>query len=173
MDDSLYFSEQHLAVRNMAVPDSSLITRRVASYRFVVCGAPSYFAKRGTPETPADLARHNCLIYSRSAWGDQWRFTRPDGGEQSISVKGNLHANSDNALRLAAVNGQGLAMVPSFLVKDEIKSGRFIPVGGIMPARSLRTTFSHASAFWGTFSTSILSSIRPAVFNFSLWQVTQ
>ena len=117
-----------LAVRNMAVPDSSLITRRVASYRFVVCGAPSYFAKRGTPETPADLARHNCLIYSRSAWGDQWRFTGPDGGEQSISVKGNLHANSDNALRLAAVNGQGLAMVPSFLVKDEIKSGRLIPV---------------------------------------------
>ena len=53
-----------LAVRNMAVPNSSLITRRVASYRFVVCGAPSYFAKRGTPETPADLARHNCLIIS-------------------------------------------------------------------------------------------------------------
>jgi DNA-binding transcriptional LysR family regulator len=117
-----------LAVRNMAVPDSSLITRRVATYRFVVCGAPSYLAERGTPETPADLAQHNCLIYSRSPWGHEWRFTGPDGGEQSLSVKGNLHANSDNALRLAAVHGQGLAMVPSFLVKDEIKAGRLVPV---------------------------------------------
>src|SRR5882757_1812261 len=68
-----------LAVRNMAVPDSSLITRRVASFRFVVCGAPSYFAARGTPETPADLARHNCLIYAHSAWGNAWRFADADG----------------------------------------------------------------------------------------------
>jgi DNA-binding transcriptional LysR family regulator len=116
-----------LAVRNMSVPDSSLITRRVASYRYVVCGSPPYFAKHGTPQAPVDLADHNCLIYSRSAWGNEWRFTDPDGVEQSVAVKGNLHANSDNALRLAAVNGQGLAMAPSFLVIDEIRSGRLVP----------------------------------------------
>jgi DNA-binding transcriptional LysR family regulator len=63
-----------LAVRNMSVPDSSLIARRVATYRFVVCGAPSYFAARGTPEQPADLVHHNCLTYSHSAWGNEWRF---------------------------------------------------------------------------------------------------
>jgi DNA-binding transcriptional LysR family regulator len=116
-----------LAVRNMSVPDSSLITRRVASYRYVVCGSPAYFAKHGMPQAPVDLTHHNCLIYSRSAWGNEWRFTDPDGVEQSVPVKGNLHANSDNALRLAAVNGQGLAMAPSFLVIDEIRSGRLVP----------------------------------------------
>jgi DNA-binding transcriptional LysR family regulator len=116
-----------LAVRNMSIPDSSLVTRRVATYRFVVCGSPGYFARRGTPQRPADLTQHNCLIYSRSQWGNDWRFAGPDG-EQSIAVKGNLHANSDNALRLAAVHGQGLAMAPSFLVKDEVKSGRLVPV---------------------------------------------
>jgi DNA-binding transcriptional LysR family regulator len=116
-----------LAVRNMSVPDSSLITRRVASYRFVICGAPEYLAKHGTPRVPTDLTQHNCLVYSRSAWGNEWRFAGPDG-EQSVPVKGNLHANSDNALRLAAVHGQGLAMAPSFLVIDEIRSGRLIPV---------------------------------------------
>ena len=46
----------------------------------------------------------------------------------SIPVAGNLHANSDNALRLAAVHGQGLAMAPSFLLIDEIRSGRLVPV---------------------------------------------
>ncbi len=116
-----------LAVRNMTVPDSSLISRRVATYRFVVVGAPGYLAARGTPKRPADLAQHNCLIYSHSAWGNEWRFAGPDG-EQSVPVSGNLLANSDNALRLAAVHGQGLALAPSYLVIDEIKSGRLVPV---------------------------------------------
>ena len=116
-----------LAVRNMSVPDSSLVVRRVATYRFVVCGAPGYLAARGIPRQPADLSRHNCLVYSHSAWGNEWRFAGPDG-EQSVTVEGNLQANSDNALRLAAVHGQGLALAPSFLLLDEIKSGRLVPV---------------------------------------------
>jgi DNA-binding transcriptional LysR family regulator len=116
-----------LAVRNMAVPDSSLVLRRVATYRFVVCGAPGYLAARGIPRQPADLSRHNCLVYSHSAWGNEWRFAGPDG-EQSVAVEGNLQANSDNALRLAAVHGQGLALAPSFLLIDEIKSGRLVPI---------------------------------------------
>ena len=116
-----------LAVRNMSVPDSSLVVRRVATYRFVVCGAPGYLAARGIPGQPADLSQHNCLVYSHSAWGNEWRFAGPDG-EQSVTVEGNLQANSDNALRLAAVHGQGLALAPSFLLLDEIKSGRLVPV---------------------------------------------
>lgn len=116
-----------LAVRNMSVPDSSLVVRRVATYRFVVCGAPGYLAARGIPGQPADLSQHNCLVYSHSAWGNEWRFAGPDG-EQSVAVEGNLQANSDNALRLAAVHGQGLALAPSFLLIDEIKSGRLVPV---------------------------------------------
>src|SRR5215510_12569645 len=116
-----------LAVRNMSVPDSSLVVRRVATYRFVVCGAPGYVAARGIPRQPADLVHHNCLVYSHSAWGNEWRFAGPDG-EQSVAVAGNLQANSDNALRLAAVHGQGLALAPSFLLIDEIKSGRLVPI---------------------------------------------
>src|SRR5262245_29190698 len=116
-----------LAVRNMLVPDSSLIARCVATYRYVVCGSPDYLAGRGVPREPADLANHNCLIYSHSAWGNEWRFAGPNG-EQSVAVAGNLHANSDNALRLAAVHGQGLALAPSFLLIHEIQSGRLVPV---------------------------------------------
>jgi len=116
-----------LAVRNMSVPDSSLIARCVATYRFVVCGSPGYLAARGVPREPADLVHHNCLIYSHSAWGNEWHFSGPEG-EQSVAVVGNLQANSDNALRLAAVHGQGLALAPSFLLIDEIRSGRLVPV---------------------------------------------
>jgi DNA-binding transcriptional LysR family regulator len=133
-----------LAVRNMLIPDSSLIVRRVATYRFVVCGAPGYFAARGMPKQPADLVHHNCLIYSHSAWGHEWRFAGPDG-EQSITVSGNLQANSDNALRLAAVHGQGLALAPTFLVADEIKSGRLVPVLGrfLQTDHAINTIYPH------------------------------
>jgi DNA-binding transcriptional LysR family regulator len=116
-----------LAVRNMSVPDSSLIARRIATYRLVVCGAPGYLAARGMPQRPEDLVHHNCLVYSQSGWGNEWRFAGSDG-EQSVTVSGNLLANSGNALRLAAVHGQGLALAPSFLLIDDIKSGRLVPV---------------------------------------------
>jgi DNA-binding transcriptional LysR family regulator len=116
-----------VAVRNMSMPDSSLMARRIATYRFVIVGSPAYFAEHGTPKVPDELAQHNCLTYSRSPWGNEWHFAGPDG-EQSVSIKGNLHANSDNALRWAAVHGQGLAHLPSFLVKEEIKQGRLVAV---------------------------------------------
>src|SRR6201982_1175934 len=84
-----------LAVRNMAVPDSSLVVRRVATYRFVVWGAPGYLGARGIPSQAADLSRHNCLVYSHSASGNEWRFAGPDG-EQSVAVEGNLQAESEH-----------------------------------------------------------------------------
>jgi DNA-binding transcriptional LysR family regulator len=116
-----------LAVRNMSVPDSSLIARCVATYRLVVCGSPGYLAARGVPAAPADLVHHNCLIYAHSVSGNEWHFTGP-AGEQAVAVTGNLHANSGNALRLAAVQGQGLVLAPSFLIGDDIQSGRLVPV---------------------------------------------
>ena len=89
-----------LAVRNMLIPDSSLIVRRVATYRFVVCGAPGYFAARGMPKQPADLVQHNCLIYSHSAWGHEWRFAGPDG-EQSITRVGQLAGQQRQCVALS------------------------------------------------------------------------
>jgi DNA-binding transcriptional LysR family regulator len=116
-----------LAVRDSSVTDLSLIARRVATYRFVVCGAPSYLKRRGTPQKPADLREHNCLGCSHSAWGDGWRFAG-SGGEQLVALTGNLQSNSANALRLAALHGQGLIMSPMFLVADEIKAGRLVSI---------------------------------------------
>lgn len=116
-----------LAIRTFANPDSSLIVRRIATYRLLVCGSPEYLAKRGTPQQPADLADHNCLVYSYAPNGSEWSFVGPDG-PQTVVVTGNMFSNSANALRLAAVHGQGLVIMPSFLAVDEIKSGALIPV---------------------------------------------
>lgn len=116
-----------LSIRITPVPDSSLIVRNLASYRFVVCAAPEYLAARGVPRQPSDLAHHNCLVFSQSPWGSEWPFASPDG-EQRIQVSGNMRSNSAVALRLAALHGQGLLATMSFQVADDIKSGRLVPV---------------------------------------------
>jgi len=117
-----------LAIRGHSIPDSSLIVRRLATYKMVVCAAPDYLARRGTPKRPQDLVNHNCMHFSDAAWDSRdWRFTEK-GAEQTISISGNLKVNNVDSLRLAAVLGQGLILLPSFVVSDEFKSGRLVPV---------------------------------------------
>jgi DNA-binding transcriptional LysR family regulator len=117
-----------LAIRAHPMPDSSLIVRRLASYHMVVCGAPDYFARRGTPERPQDLANHNCMYFGYAAWEThEWRFTHGDG-DQAVSISGNLKVNNVDSLRLAAVLGQGLIYLPSFMLADEFESGRLVSV---------------------------------------------
>jgi DNA-binding transcriptional LysR family regulator len=104
-----------------------LISRRVATYRYVACASPDYLARQGTPRQPADLANHNCLRYAHVIGGSEWRFTN-DGGEQTIMVSGNLRSNSALELRLAATRGQGIYLTPRFLVAEELNSGRLCSV---------------------------------------------
>jgi DNA-binding transcriptional LysR family regulator len=116
-----------LAIRNTPVPDSNLIIRHLAMFRFVACGAPDYLARRGMPESPADLLHHNCLIYSDSPWGKEWHFVTPEG-EQAIKLSSNLQANTGDALRLAALLGHGLLYAPRYLLADDLASGRLVPI---------------------------------------------
>ncbi len=117
-----------LAIRMSPLPNSSLIVRRVGSFRMQVFGAPSYLATHGIPQKPNDLTSHNCLRYAFSPWGCDWLFDGPDGEEIVRVCGGNMESNSVDILHLAAVNGQGLLMVPSFVVTEDIKSGGLIPV---------------------------------------------
>ena len=116
-----------LAVRLLPVPESSLIVKTIGTFRLVLCASPDYLSTRGRPAKPDDLADHNCLNFASSPWGGDWHFNGPDG-EQTVTVSGNMESNSAVALRLAAVNGQGLALLPGFLVADEIRTGRLVPV---------------------------------------------
>jgi DNA-binding transcriptional LysR family regulator len=102
--------------------DSSLIARRLAPNRLVVCGSPAYFARRGVPQRPADLATHDCLIYTHLL-SDAWRFAAADTLE-SVTVAGRLRSNNGDVLRMAAVRGVGLAQLPTFIVGPDLARGR-------------------------------------------------
>ena len=116
-----------LAITTMPVPNSNLIMRRIGSFRLLVCGSPDYFAQHDVPQTPNDLIGHNCMKYTFSSWGNEWRFKSPEG-QRAVHVTGNMEANSVNALKHAAALGQGLILAPEFLVTDEIKAGKLVAV---------------------------------------------
>jgi DNA-binding transcriptional LysR family regulator len=114
-----------MAVRHKAPPNPGLIVRKVANYRFLVCGSPAYFAKRPKPEKPSDLAAHNCLIYTDSEQGERWPIFNT---HDDMLLTGNLHSNNIAALVEAAENGQGITVAPDFALHDSLRAGRLVAV---------------------------------------------
>lgn len=111
-----------LAIRIGNLANSSLVARRIAPCRMSVCAAPSYLAARGTPHRLADLAGHNCLGYTLAQAGaERWMFGRR--AEISVAIAGDLRANNGDALRLAAIAGQGVIYQPTFIVADDLRAG--------------------------------------------------
>lgn len=116
-----------LALRIATVLDSSLVARRLTTVRIAICAAPGYLARCGTPLTPQDLAQHICLLYTNTARSDEWIFDGPDGRE-SVHVQGGWRANSGDLLRVAALAGEGVVCQPTFLVGNDLRQGRLVPL---------------------------------------------
>lgn len=112
-----------LAIRITDLPAPALVARRLAPVRRKLVATPAYFARHGLPRTPADLERHNCLTYTYFNPQDPWRLRGPDG-EISVRASGNLRVNDDDALSAAVVQGLGVALLPTFIIGNELQSGR-------------------------------------------------
>jgi DNA-binding transcriptional LysR family regulator len=117
-----------LAVRIGAMKDSSLVARRLAPCRLLLCASPSYLNARGSPSRVADLANHDCLAYtlSHSTPVDRWLFGAK--GEVSVPIRGTLRANNGDALRMAALAGLGIVYETSFTLGDDVRAGRLVPL---------------------------------------------
>lgn len=108
-----------VAIRVGRLVDSSLVSRKIGLTRRVIVASPAYLDRHGRPQLPADLERHNCLLYSLSASGARWQFS---SGE-AVTVSGTLKADSPNALRAAALSGIGVAVNALWLFEHDIESG--------------------------------------------------
>ena len=113
-----------VAVRIGTLTDSSLVARKLATTRAVACASPAYLAQFGEPETPEDLAAHNCLIYSYLSSANVWRFTTPDGRELPVAVNGTFRINNGIVLAEAAVAGHGILLTPAFYVGPLLRQGK-------------------------------------------------
>jgi DNA-binding transcriptional LysR family regulator len=117
------------AVRIGPLVDSSLVARRVYEAGFVTCASPDYLALHGTPQTPADLAAHQCLgLYSQSLGAVfEWGFEK--GGERiDFRPEGPLAVSNGEALIDAAIAGAGIATVLDLMSSRWIASGALTPI---------------------------------------------
>jgi DNA-binding transcriptional LysR family regulator len=112
------------ALRIGVLDDSSLVARRLCPVRLHVVGSPEYLARRPRPQRPADLKDHACLSYAYLPTADLWRFTGPDGEEESVRVSGPLTSNNGDAIVASVCAGAGLALQPDFIVYDDVAKGR-------------------------------------------------
>lgn len=115
-----------IAVRFGTLADSSLHVRRVGDNRRVVCAAPSYVRQHGTPSTPADLLRHNCLRMRFGRHLDrEWPFD-DDGRAYVVSVSGDRIANDGDLVRQWCIQGHGIALKSQWDVADDLAQGRLV-----------------------------------------------
>ncbi len=119
-----------LAIRVGDVADASLVARRIGAAVSDTVAAESYLERHGEPTHPADLANHECVLFTRSSEAAHWTF-HGAGGPISILVKGRLRSDGIESVAAAAVAGLGIARVPLWLVRDELTDGR---VRRILPA---------------------------------------
>lgn len=116
-----------LVVRIARLQSTSLVARKLAATRMILCAAPAYLAEHGEPQSPAQLSRHRCLGYSYWTSHDEWEFTAPDGAERiRVRVDSPFRANNGDSLREAALAGVGIALQPSFLVGADVARGELV-----------------------------------------------
>lgn len=114
-----------VALRIAALPDSSLRARRLCAIVGHCVAAPAYLAAHGEPRRPGELAAHRCLVYLNAP---VWRFAGPDGADFSIRPEGPLATNSGDAMLPLLRAGLGVAMLPDFIVEDDLASGRLVSI---------------------------------------------
>ena len=117
-----------LGISPLPSPDATLVRRRLGTLSLMVCGAPAYLEKHPAPQSPADLAGHNCLRYPHVPSPDDWHFVDNRGNPAVARISGSLISSHYETTRVAAVAGIGLLLTAPFLVADLIASGALVPV---------------------------------------------
>lgn len=108
-------------------PDSNIIIRRIGQMRRVLAAAPSYLAAHGRPEHPADLARHDMLIYNLA--NDPYSLRLHKGNAtQTVRIAPALDSNDGQVIRGAALAGLGILIQPLYIVQGDISAGKLVPV---------------------------------------------
>lgn len=114
-----------LAIRVTQLEDSSLIARKIAPFRTVVCATADVIKKLGAPKVPADLSARPCIIDTNYRYKQNWAF-EANGERLSVSVNGPLEVNSASAAREAALADLGFLRTPLFFVANDVRNGDLI-----------------------------------------------
>jgi DNA-binding transcriptional LysR family regulator len=114
-----------VAIRLGTLGDSSLVARKICDLERVVCAAPAYLKRHGTPSKPDDLLQHNCLSVDYAPSLRRWPFS--DGeGVRHVEVLGNVSANNADALLQLALLGVGVIRLSEVIVGEALRAGKLV-----------------------------------------------
>lgn len=116
-----------IAIRTGPVGDSPLIARTLETDRRVICASPGYLTRRGTPEAPADLARHDCLVLNGFSRLAEWPFRHRER-VAPMSIKPAMTCDTAAVLLDMALAGLGIVRLTSFMLRDALAEGRLVPL---------------------------------------------
>ncbi|HJV94207.1 MAG TPA: LysR family transcriptional regulator [Azonexus sp.] len=116
-----------LTLRIGALDESSTVARRICNLERVICAAPSYLERFGTPRTPDDLQRHNCLWITSLPALRRWPFDTDDG-IRVVHIGGNVVANNAETVLQLAVSGVGITRLTDVIVGEAIRRGALLPI---------------------------------------------
>jgi DNA-binding transcriptional LysR family regulator len=126
--------EEHVdfALRAAQVRDGSLVVRRLARIEVGLFAARSYLDERGTPNTTAELAEHDCVLFRPERGRSRWTLSGPNG-EETVEVRGPIGADDFSFVHRAVLAGGGIGLLPSFLCADALSTGALVR---LLPGRN-------------------------------------
>ncbi|MEZ8144210.1 LysR family transcriptional regulator [Enterovibrio sp. FF113] len=130
-----------LAIRIAELPDSTLLARKLATIKHVLCASQDYLKQHGTPTNVSDLSDHHCLVYSLSKDVGHWNIEMPDGKSQKVKINPVLKSSSGEYLITAVENGLGIAHLPTFIAQEKINNGSVVTV---LPGCAFRNINAYA-----------------------------
>jgi DNA-binding transcriptional LysR family regulator len=153
-----------LAIRIGPLDESSLVARRICNLERVICAAPAYLERHGTPRTPDDLQQHNCLWITSLPALRRWPFDTDDG-IRVVHVDGNVVANNAETVLQLAVAGVGITRLTDVIVGDAIRAANWCPSSPtgttssrcrcMRPTRAGATCRPRCAPWWISWSSSL------------------
>jgi len=117
-----------LAIRLGLFSDSTLIAQQLMRTYYFVCASPQYLKKCGQLKKPSDLENHNCLLFPLEGFRSRWIFRDRNDDESEILVQGRTTISNAIALQQCAIAGMGLALLPNWLIDEDLQTGSLINV---------------------------------------------
>jgi DNA-binding transcriptional LysR family regulator len=118
-----------IAIRIGRLADTSFMARKIGEDRRLICAAPSYLARHGTPRRPEELARHNCIVSRERPHLNRWPF-KLDGQLTEIEVAGRVAINEGEMQMQLALQGIGIARLTRLTLARAIRDGALVPLLG-------------------------------------------
>lgn len=115
-----------LAIRLGTLSDSSMVAQVLTYTRYRVVATPAYLKEHGVPKKPADVSGHNCLLFPLAGFRSRWIFRDRKGAQSEVPINGRLLISSAIGLHQCALAGMGIALLPGWLVQDDVRSGKLV-----------------------------------------------